>query len=44
MSDRIQSSGDRWLRIGTGAVLALLAGSVVYAVAIGIMNMPRIGV
>jgi hypothetical protein len=44
MSDRIPSSGDRWLRIGIGAVLALLAVSVVYAVAIGIVNLPRIGV
>jgi hypothetical protein len=44
MSDRISSSGDRWLRIGIGAVLALLAVPVVYAVAIGIVNLPRIGV
>lgn len=44
MSERPLSAGDRWLRIGTGAVLALLAGAVVYAVAIGIVNLPRIGV
>lgn len=44
MSDRTPSAGDRWLRIGIGAVLALLAGAVVYAVAIAIVNLPRIGV
>ncbi len=44
MSERTSSPGDRWLRIGAGAVLALLASAVVYAVAIGIVNLPRIGV
>lgn len=38
------SAGDRWLRLGAGAVLALLAGAAVYALAIGIVNASRIGV
>lgn len=44
MSDRTPTAGDRWLRIGTAVVLALLAVAVVYAVGIGIVNLPRIGV
>ncbi len=44
MSDRAPAARDRWLRIGIGAVLALLAVCVVYAVAIGLVNLPRIGV
>jgi Ni/Co efflux regulator RcnB len=44
MVGREPSAGDRWLRVGGVALLALLAGAVVYAVAIGIVNAPRIGV
>jgi len=44
MVDREASPGERWLRIGAGVVLALLASAVVYAVAIGILNADRIGV
>lgn len=44
MVDRQASPGDRWLRIGAGVLLALLAGSVAYAVAIGVLNAGRIGV
>ena len=39
-----RSPGARWLRIGAGAVLALLATAALYALAIGIVNLPRIGV
>ena len=38
------SPGERWLRAGAVALLVLLAGAVVYTVAIGIVNAPRIGV
>jgi hypothetical protein len=44
MAGRVPTAGDRWLRVGAGALLALLAGAVVYAVAIGVANAPRIGV
>jgi len=44
MVDRHASPGDRWLRIGAGVLLVLLAGAVAYAVAIGLANAGRIGV
>jgi len=44
MPDRTLSAGDRWLRIGAGVVLSLLAAAVVYSVVIALINLPRIGV
>jgi hypothetical protein len=44
MSEEARSSGARWLRIGVGAVLVLLAASAVYALVIGVVNFSRIGV
>ncbi len=44
MSERTPSAGDRWLRIGAGAVLSLLAAAVGYSVVIALINLPWIGV
>jgi hypothetical protein len=33
-----------WLRVLGGCVLAVMAGSLVYAAAIALVNLPRIGV
>lgn len=44
MGHRDASPGERWLRAGAGVLLALLAVAAAYAVAIGVVNAPRIGV
>lgn len=44
MTGRTPSAGDRWLRVGAGVVLALLASAALYAIAMGLLNAPQIGV
>jgi hypothetical protein len=44
MAEQEASAGSTWLRILSGVIIALIIVALLYAGAIGLMNMQRIGV
>jgi hypothetical protein len=44
MVEQEASAGSTWLRILSGVIIALIIVALLYAGAIGLMNMQRIGV
>ena len=44
MAEPEASAGSTWLRILSGVIIALIVGALLYAGAIGLMNIQRIGV